>query len=81
MVRDKRSFTFNYDGSSQGINPSKLAGETLRRMKERTIEGEVKKKDRMTETSQIPNLKARDVLKPTLRVDAPVFSEKSFSVV
>jgi hypothetical protein len=80
-VREKKPFTFDYEGVSQGITPMRLPMEAVRKIKQELRPGEVLKKDRMCETMQIANPRQHHEGGKIPRGEGPVFSEKGFSVV
>lgn len=80
-MKEKKPFTFDYNGVSQGITPMHLPTEAVRKMKQELCSGEVLKKDRMCETMQVSNPRPRQEGGKVPRGEGPVFSEKGFSVV
>jgi hypothetical protein len=60
LVREKKPFTFDYEGVSQGITPMHLPTEAVRKLKQELRSEEIlNKKDRMCETMQVSNPRQR----------------------
>lgn len=72
--------TFDYEGCSQAVAPARLPAEAVRRVRQELGGGEVLRRERASETTQVVAPRRAEAGKAA-RGEAPEFSDKGFSVV